>query len=197
VPTEVRGEVTRLIDAIAAGNQEARKQLFAQVYEELRAMAHGRIRAERPDHSWGATALVHEVYLHLMKGQHVFTRGRAYFFAAAASAMDQLLREHARRRAARPEGHLDPHGPVVLDRAAEAFEAAFQVNLLDLMDALDRLQVTGKDGERLHEVARLRIWGSLTYDDIAEDLGVSRATVERDWQIARAWLYGQLKGKDR
>src|SRR5262245_8189774 len=86
VPTEAQGEVTRLLDEVAAGNPEARNALFAQVYEQLHKMAHDRMSGERRGHSLGTTGLVHEVYLHLMKAQHhsAFTKGRAYFFAAAA-----------------------------------------------------------------------------------------------------------------
>jgi RNA polymerase sigma factor (TIGR02999 family) len=186
--------VTRLLEEVAAGNKAAKQELFALVYEELRANARARMGKERRDHSWGPTELAHEVYLHLMKGQHVFTKDRAYFFGAAGRAMGQLLREHAHKRKCRPQGHLDPEGHVLLDEIAEAVESTFKVDLLDLLNALDKLQATGKHGERRHDVVRLRIWGGLTCQEVAEDLGVAVATVERDWQAARAWLYGRLKG---
>ena len=194
MPTEAQGEVTRLLEEVAAGNNAAKQELFALVYEELRAKARAKMEKERCDHSWGPTELVHEVYFQLMKGQHVFTKNRAYFFGAAARAMDQLLRDHARKRKCRPQGHLDPEGHVLLDEIAEAVESTFKVDLLDLLNALDKLKTTGKHGERRFDVVRLRIWGGLTYQEIAENLGVAVATVERDWQAARAWLYGRLKG---
>src|SRR5262249_53421772 len=158
------------------------------------SMALARMRKERCDHTLEATSLVHEAYLQLMNGQQVFAKNRAYFFGAAARAMDQLLRDHARKRGCRPEGHLDPEGHVLLDEVAEAMESTFKVDLLDLMSALDKLKATGKQGPRRYDVVRLRIWGGLTYQEVAEDLGVAVATVERDWQAARAWLYGRLKG---
>ena len=73
-------------------------------------------------------------------------------------------------------------------------ESTLKVDLLDLMSALDKLKTTGKHGERRFDVVRLRVWGGLTCQEVAEDLGVAVATVERDWQAARAWLYGRLKG---
>ena len=195
MPTEGQGEVTRLLDEVAAGNEEAKRALFARVYEDLKKTAHGRMRRERPGHSWCATVLVHEVYCRLLNDRRVFSKNRAYFFGAVARAMGQLLREHARRRKCRPEGHVDPQGSILLDQIVDEAEANFQVDLLDLMTELDKLKTTGVHGERRHEVVRLRIWGGLTYSEIAEDLGVGVATVERDWQAARAWLYGRLKGR--
>jgi RNA polymerase sigma factor (TIGR02999 family) len=194
VPTERQREVTRLLEEVAAGNNPAKQELFALVYEELRANARAKMGKERRDHSWGPTELVHEVYFQLMKGQHVFTKNRAYFFGAAARAMEQLLREHARKRTHRPEGYIDPQGPVLLDEVLAEVESTLKVHVLDLNNALDKLKTTGKHGERRCDVVRLRIWGGLTYQEVAEDLGVAVATVERDWQAARAWLYGRLKG---
>jgi RNA polymerase sigma factor (TIGR02999 family) len=187
--------VTRLLEDVAAGNEGSKKALLAHVYEELRKKAHARMQKERPDHSWGATELVHEVYFRLMNGQYVFTKNRAYFFRAAAQAMDQILREHARKRDVRPEGHRDPEGPILLDEVFEAVKSTSKVDLLDLLDALDKLKATGRRGARRYHVVRLRIWCGLGYQEIAEARGVSVATVERDWKAGRAWLYGQLKGR--
>jgi RNA polymerase sigma factor (sigma-70 family) len=129
-----------------------------------------------------------------MKGQRVFTRNRAYFFGAAATAMNDLLREYARKRKCRPEGHRDREGQVLLDEVVKAAERTWQVDFLDLFDALDQLKAT-RHGERRYEVVTRRIWAGATYEDISDQLGVSVATVERDWQAARAWLYSRLKGK--
>jgi RNA polymerase sigma factor (TIGR02999 family) len=195
VPTADDGQVTRLLKEVVAGNEEAKNALIGHVYYQLHNMARGRMERQRPDHTWGATELVHEVYFQLMNGQHVFTKNRAYFFGAAARAMDQLLRDHARKRKCRPQGHLDPEGPILLDEVVEAVKSIFKVELVDLHDALDKLKATGKHGERWYDVVRLRIWGGLTYQEIAEDLGKSVPTVERDWKVARAWLYNRLKGR--
>jgi RNA polymerase sigma factor (TIGR02999 family) len=195
VPTEALGEVTRLLEEVAAGNEEAKRALFARVYEDLKKTAHGRMRRERPDHSWCATVLVHETYCRLLNDRRVFSKNRAYFFGAVARAMGQLLREHARRRKCRPEGHVDPQGFILLDHVVEEIEEKLPGTLTDLLEALDDLKTIGKYGERQHEVVKLHFFGGLTYKDIALNLGVGDATVERDWQAARAWLYGRLKGR--
>jgi RNA polymerase sigma factor (TIGR02999 family) len=197
MPNEVPGEVTRLLEEIATtnDNKNAKRALFDLVYNELKQMAQGRMRWERPDHSWGATGLVHEVYLHLMtwKCENVFTKNRAYFFGAAAIAMGRLLREHARARQSRTNGHLDPGGRTLLDQLADQVKDNFSVDLLDLVDALEELKTRGEHGERRYDVATLRIWSGLKYSEIAEYLGISVATVQREWPAVRAWLYGRLK----
>jgi RNA polymerase sigma factor (TIGR02999 family) len=197
MPIESQGDVTRLLEEIAAADdqQAAKRALFDHVYDELKQMAHCRMKRERSEHSWGTTALVHEVYLRLMKGKHVFTKNRAYFFGAAAKAMSELLREHARKRCSRPEGHPDPQRHTLLDHVVEEIEEKLPGTLTDLLEALDELKTIGKYGERQHEVVKLHFFGGLTYKDIGLNLGVSDATVERDWQAAQAWLYGRLKGR--
>jgi RNA polymerase sigma factor (TIGR02999 family) len=187
------GEVTRLLDEAARGDERARDELFAHVYEQLRRRAHERMGAERAGHTWGTTGLVHEVYLHLMRGEHVLGRGRAYFFGAAARAMHELLRDYARRRRRRPEGHLDPDGGILLGEIARAAESTLRVDLPDLFDALDALRAAGRHGERLFRVVRLRVWGGLTYQEIADELGVAPATAARDWLAAQAWLRRRLR----
>jgi RNA polymerase sigma factor (TIGR02999 family) len=193
MPIEAQGEVTRLLEEIAAANDnnDAKRALFDLVYHELKTMAHGRMRRERLDHSWGATGLVHEVYLRLVECQRVFTKNRAYFFGAAAGAMGDLLREHARKRKSRLEGN---HKRVFLDDVADEIERSFTVDLLDLTNALEELRSCGEHGERRYEVARLRIWSPLKNAEIAQNLRISVATVEREWKAARAWLYGRVKG---
>jgi RNA polymerase sigma factor (TIGR02999 family) len=204
MPIEAQGEVTRFLEEIAAAHDnedskrasDAKRGLFDHVYDELKKMAHCRMKRERPDHSWGATGLVHEVYLRLIECHGVFTKNRAYFFGAAAKAMHRLLREHARSKNCRPEGYLDRQGNILLDQVADEVEDTFRVVLLDLVNALEELKTRGQQGERRYDVARLRIWSGMKYSDIAKDLGISVPTVEREWQAARAWLYGQLKRED-
>jgi len=194
VANNAQGEVTRLLGQIAAGNAQAKVELLAYVYEELRRMARSRMQRERPGHGWESTDLVHEAYFRLLNGQLVFTKTRAYFFRAAATAMHQLLREAARKRHCRPEVDFDPEGTFLLEQVAEEVNTAFQVDLLDLLTALEELATIGSHGERQNEVVRLRIWGGLTNLEIAQELGMSVATVERDWLAARAWLHNRLKG---
>jgi RNA polymerase sigma factor (TIGR02999 family) len=199
---EAQGDVTRLLEEIAAAIDaedskralDAKRALFHHVHDQLKTIANRQMRWERPDHSWGATGLVHEVYLRLMKCERVFTKNRDYFFGAAAIAMGDLLREHARKRNVRPHGHADPEGHTLLDQVVEDIEENIQGELIDLMNALDKLKTIGKHGERQYDVVSLRYWGGLTWADIAKYLDVSVATAERDWQAARAWLYGRLNG---
>jgi RNA polymerase sigma factor (TIGR02999 family) len=186
--------MTRLLEEAAAGDERARNALFVHVYEDLRARALVRLTRERPDHSLGPTGLVHEVYCQLVKGRHVFTHDRRYFFAAANRAMEQILREHARKRRNRPHGHVDPEGRFLLAEVVGELKGALEAELCDLLEALDELGAIGKQGPRRREVVKLRFWDGLTCQEIAEKLGVGLATVEKDWRAARAWLFGRLKG---
>ena len=196
MPTEAHGELTTLLGKAAAGDETAKRELFERVYDELHKRARARMIRERVDHTWGATDLVHAVYVQLVNGRHVFTKNRAYFFGAAARAMHQLLREHARWRAVRPEGHLDSDGALLLNEVVEAVANSFPAELIDLRTALTALEATGKQGPRRAAVVKLRIWDGLTHPEISEQLRVPLATVEKDWRAARAWLYGRLKGRD-
>jgi RNA polymerase sigma factor (TIGR02999 family) len=198
VPLDEQGEVTRLLQVCrCAGTEEtrleAKRALLAEVYKDLHNMARARMQGERPNHTWGATELVHEVCCRLMQGQKVFKKDRKYFFGAVRRAMNQLLREHARRRKCRPEGHIDPEGHILLDEIVKEVESTLKVDLLDLSNALDKLKATGARGPRRYDVVKLRIWEGLSYEKIAKKLGVGVTTVEKDWLAARAWLYGQLK----
>jgi RNA polymerase sigma factor (TIGR02999 family) len=192
MPIEAEGRVTTLLREIADGNEAAKQALFAHVYDELKKMAYGRMKNERLGHSWGATVLVNEVYIRLMKDQRVFTKNRPYFFGAAAEAMYQLLREHARKRNRQRQVCLDP---TLLDQLIEETERNLAGDVLDLMEALDELEAIGDDGKRQHHVVVLHYWGGLTYEHIAKYLRVSVATVNRDWRAAKAWLYKRLKGR--
>jgi RNA polymerase sigma factor (TIGR02999 family) len=195
MPIEAQGEVERLLEEVAAanGNKEAEGKLFEHVYDELKKMAHRRMNIERPGHTLGATGLVHEMYARLVKDLGVFSKNRGYFFAAADTAMRRILREYARARASRPDGHID--GDALIDGIADDVESAVRDNLIDLMDALDELETTVKHGKRRHDVVWFRFWNGWTYPEIAKHLGVCVATVERDWQVAQAWLYRRLKGR--
>jgi RNA polymerase sigma factor (TIGR02999 family) len=195
MPIEAQGEMARLLEEVAApdGNKQAEGELFALVYDELKKMAHSRMRKERPGHSLGDTGLVHEVYVRLVKDPRVFSKNRRYFFGAAAKAMRQLLREHARARKVRPQGHVDED--VFIDEIADEVESAVGGSLIDVMEALDELETTVKRGQRRHDVVWFRFWNGWTYPEIAKHLGVCVATVEGDWQVAQAWLFRRLKGR--
>lgn len=189
MPEEPREEITILLGQVAAGNKAAEEQLVGLVYERLRKMAGALMRKERSYHSLQPTALVAEMYFKLFVGMPLQTSNRAHFFGAAARAMRQVLIDHARRRNARPEGRRIP----VLDDILENIKSAYQVEMLDLENALEELQRMHK---RQYEVVILRFFGGLQWDEIATCLNVSTATAEKDWPPARAWLYRRLKGKE-
>ncbi len=188
---DTQGEVTKLLPDIAAGSREAKNQLFELVYEELRGIANGLMRWEREDHTLQPTALVNEAYLKLCAGTELKADNRAYFFAAAANAMRQVLVDRAWKRKA--EVHGGKLRRVPFDPVLDWLESTQQVDVLALHEALERLEGLGK---RQHEVIMLRFFGGLKDEEVAEHLKVSVSTVEKDWKMARAWLHGQLRGRN-
>jgi RNA polymerase sigma factor (TIGR02999 family) len=156
------------------------------VYAELRRRAAGYLRRERRDHSLQATALVHEVYLRLAGEARVAWQDRAHFFGVASQMMRRILVDHARAHRAqkRPRASLR----VVLDEGA-AVAAERSVDLLALDQALTEL---AQVDPRLGHVMELRYFGGLSEREVANVLSLSRATVTRDWQTARAWLYRRM-----
>lgn len=181
-------EVTRLLQEWAAGDRQALDRLMPLVYEELRHLAHQRLRGERPDHTLGTTALVHEAYLRLVDIHRAGFRSRAHFLAMASRAMRRVLVDHARRHAAekrgggvRPLALDDIPGPAADD------ERIFRVLVLD--EALERLATID---DRHARILEQHYFGGLTVVDIAEAMDISQATVKRDLRAARAWLASEL-----
>lgn len=183
---EPRGEVTRLLNALARGKTGAIDRLFPIVYNELRRLAAAAMRRERSGHTLQPTAVVHEAFLRLVAQQNVRWESRGHFFAIAAQAMRRVLVDHARRRHARKRS--DTAAGVPARGAAEpSTEPSLDLVALDL--ALDRL--THKD-PRLVRVVELRFFAGLNVDETAAAMNVSPRTVKRDWQLARAWLKREL-----
>jgi RNA polymerase sigma factor (TIGR02999 family) len=184
-------EATQILDAIEHGDPRAAEQLLPLVYDELRRLAAKRLASESPGHTFQPTALVHEAYLKLVgPDPQQPWNGRAHFFAAAAEAMRRILIDHARRkhRARRGGGmkrvELDDLDDIELITGdAEADE------LLALDDALARLAAADP---RRAELVRLRYFAGLTLEQAATLLGISRATADRHWAFARAWLYDAM-----
>ncbi len=181
-------EVTRILHAIAAGDAAAASQLLPLVYAELRQLAAQRLAHETPGQTLQPTALVHEAYLRLV-GDAEDTRwdSRGHFFAAAAEAMRRILVEQARRKQAVKHGGGRRRVPLEeFHRISESPE-----DLLDLDDALTRFAAEEPDKARL---VQLRFFAGLSAPDAAAALGISVATAERWWTLARAWLYSELQG---
>ena len=149
-------------------------------------MAGRRFQGESPGHSLQATALVHEVYLRLVDVDRMTLTSRAHFFGVAATLMRQILVDHARRQRADKRG-----GGVTMLSLGEVSPAAWtsSVDVLALDEALDALSAIDA---RQCRVVELRFFAGLKIDEAAEALGVSPATVEREWALAKAWLYRQL-----
>ncbi len=184
-------DVTTLLNRLANGDQEAAAQLIPLVYDELRRIAAQRLRHERPDHTLEATALVHEAYLKLAGQPNARWQNRAQFFGVASQLMRRILVDYARtqqriRRGGRQQKvSLDEVLLIAPDRTDE---------LLAVHESLSRLE---KLDPRQGRIIELRYFGGLSIEEAAHVLGVSTKTVARDWNMAKAWLYGELKERQK
>jgi RNA polymerase sigma factor (TIGR02999 family) len=184
-----RPGVTHLMARARDGDERARNDLIARVYGELRRVADGLMRRERPSHTLSPTAVVHEAVIKMLAEASLDRAvDRSYLFASAALAMREVLIDHARRRGTARRGGGRQRVP--LDAVLDYFNDQ-GVDLVAIHEALDRL---AERNGRQAQVVTLRYFGGLTVPEIAEALGVSVGTVERDWRIARAWLCNQLSG---
>jgi RNA polymerase sigma factor (TIGR02999 family) len=184
-------ERTRILDAVGRGDRNAANQLLPLVYEELRRLAAQRMAAERPGQTLDATALVHEAYLRLVGPADAERwKGRGHFFAAAAEAMRRILVEKARHKA-RPK-----HGGGLrrVDLAADELPAADTADeLLAVDEALTRF---GSEDPAAAELVKLRYFAGLSIEEAAGALGISRATANRHWAYAKAWLRCEIGRAD-
>jgi RNA polymerase sigma factor (TIGR02999 family) len=179
-------DLTRLLDAAAAGDAHAADQLLPLVYEELRQLAAQRLARESPGQTLQPTALVHEAYLRLVGDQHF--DNRRHFFAAAAEAMRRIIVEAARRK--RREKHGGQLRRADLDVAVLAAPTPPE-DVLALDEALTKLATEDPFKAQL---IQLRFFGGLTNEEAAEILGISAATAKRHWRYARAWLHREVSG---
>jgi RNA polymerase sigma factor (TIGR02999 family) len=183
-------DVTRLLQAWSEGDASARDRLMPLVYQELRRRAAVHLRRESRHHTLQPTALVHEAYLRLVDQRRAAWQNRAQFFAVASRMMRRILVDRARaRKSAKREGRW---ARVTLDEAVMT-ERPRDVDVLDLDVALTHLS---EFDERKSRIAELRFFGGLSLEETGEALGLSVATVERDWQAARAWLFKTLRPAD-
>jgi RNA polymerase sigma factor (TIGR02999 family) len=182
-------EVTRILTAIEQGDPKAAGELLPLVYGELRRLAKQRLAQEKPGQTLQATALVHEAYLRLVDEEAVQGwDSRGHFFAAAAESMRRILVDNARRK--RAEKHGGQLARQELDDVDIAAPAQSE-DLLALDDALAKLEAQDPVKAQL---VKLRYFAGLTEEDAARVLGVSRATVQRHWRYAKAWLLDELRG---
>lgn len=180
------GEITRLLEAAAAGNEQPHDDLFVAVYPELRRLARSRRARWRGNETLCTTALVHEAYLRLTHGRPMRCENRAHFFNAAAKAMRHVLVDYARMRKAAKRG--GEQLSVSADSVPLVADDAIQ-EILALNEALERLAEQDERGSR---VVDCRFFAGLGVDETAEALGISARTVKRDWSLTQAWLYREL-----
>lgn len=187
----VPSDVTQLLLAWGAGDPDAGDRLLPAVYSELRRQAARAMRREGSEHTLQATALVHEAYLRLVDQRRVAWRNRAQFFGVAAQVMRRVLVDHARARlAAKRGGGAQAISLVNVQDESDAASGAVEV--LALHEALERLAAFDHDQARLVE---MRYFAGLNIEETAEAMGVSPATVKREWAVARAWLRRELSGE--
>ena len=193
-----RNDITRMLLEWSGGNGAAPAELFPLVYDELRSMAEQHLRRERPYHTLQRTALVHEAFLRLVDQRDVDWRSRAQFFGLASQMMRRVLVDYARRRSAAKRGQrasvdleqlLEAGDTGLVEPGALAMATDPTVDLEAIDQALTRLTALDPRQGRLVE---LRFFGGLSLEESAEVLGVSPATVKRDWAVARAWLQREL-----
>ncbi len=183
-------QVTELLRDWREGDDHALQELLPILYADLRKLAGGYMRQERPDHTLQPTALVSEAYLRLDARREIPIESRAHFMAAAAEAMRRILVDHARRKRSEKRGG-DQQRVTMYDNVAKSEPA--DVDLLTLDQALDRLEELD---EKLADVVKLRYFGGLNIDDIAHVTDSSPRSVSRNWTMARAWLKRELASID-
>jgi len=180
-------EVTQLLQAWSRGDETALDRLMPLVYDELRRLAHHYMTRENAGHILQTTALVNEAYLQLIDANMVKWQDRAHFFAVAANLMRRILVDFARSRNSQKRGGKLSH--VSLDEAA-LLSSEQDADLIELDEALTALAAVDS---RKAKVVELRFFGGLSLEETGEVLGVSPDTVWRDWDLAKAWLYREMK----
>jgi RNA polymerase sigma factor (TIGR02999 family) len=180
--------IAQLLTDWANRDPGARERLVPIVYEELRRLAHHYMRGERAGHTLQTTALVNEVYIRLTGVDALQWRDRAHFFAMAATLMRRVLVDYARQRGREKRGA----GVSVTSLGDNAIAPQPSVDIVALDDALERLAAVDPQQSR---VVELRFFAGLSVEETAEALGISPATVKRDWSTAKLWLYTTLKAE--
>jgi len=189
----VATDVTLLIHRIGLGDEAARGDLWAVVYEELRRLASSQMSRERAEHTLQPTALVHEAWLRLSNGDDRTFAGRAHFFGVAAEAMRRILVEHARRRGALIRGgdKVRRGDSGLLNRVATAIDVEDAEQLAMIDEALSSFEAMGGHARKV-EVVKQRFFVGMTIEQTAEVLEISPASVKRDWEFAKAWLSREM-----
>lgn len=179
-------KITQLLNDYTSGSDQAISQLVPLIYDELYRMAQNRLNGERPGHTLNATALVHEAYLKLARFDRLNYQNSSHFFAIASQVMRNILVDYAVKQKALKRG--GNHSPVTLGEA----DASTEVDVLDLLSVHQALERLSELDERQMRVVECRFFGGLTIEETAKALNISEPTVNRDWNLARAWLNKEL-----
>lgn len=182
-------EVTQLLVSLGSGDRSALDRLMPLVYMELRRLARSKLGSERADHTLNTTALVHEAYIKLADQQRINWQSRAQFFALASQAMRRILVDYARRRNAAKRGG----NAVISIREADSVASEVRADALVALD--ESLQRLAEIDPRQSQIVECRFFGGLSIEETADVVGVSTATVKREWAVARAWLFRELNGE--
>lgn len=186
MPSPGNDDIATLLHRLSTGDPDAADELFPIVYEELRGVARAQFNRERASHTLQPTAVVHEAYMRLVNQKQGSWRDRAHFLAIAARVMRQVLVDHARKKNAKKRS--GEHAPVTIERVPD-MGGTDPVDVIALGEAMDRLAALD---DRKAKVVELRLFATMTLEEIAAALGVSKRTAEGDWYFARAWLQDQL-----
>lgn len=184
--SERAGEITRLLGQLHSGNESAAAELVPLIYAELHQLAASCMRRERPGHTLQATALVHEAYIRLLGQREVDWQNRSHFFGIAAQVMRRILLDYARKHHAAKRG--GPREKVRIDEALLVSDDQLEA-VLAIDESLSRLE---KIDPRQSRVVELRFFAGLNVEQTAAALGISTATVKREWQFAKAWLQREM-----
>jgi RNA polymerase sigma factor (TIGR02999 family) len=179
-------EITRLLNDSSTGNKQSYKHLIPYIYDELQRMARKYLQGEHPGHTLNTTALVHEAYLKLVKFDRINYQNRQHFFAIASQIMRNILVDYAVKQKAQKRG--GKQNPVILGENDVSTEMEV-VNVLSIHQALEHLAAVD---ERQMHVIECRFFGGLSVKETAKALNISEPTVNRDWNMARAWLNREL-----
>ncbi|HKP14147.1 MAG TPA: sigma-70 family RNA polymerase sigma factor [Blastocatellia bacterium] len=185
---ESQQQITERLIAWGGGEAAALDDVMQAVYQELRRMADYYLRLERPDHTLQPTALVHEAYLRLVDQRKVSWQNRAHFFGVAAQMMRRILVDHARTK------QRDKRGGAARKLSLDEVMNLSEGRAADLVALDEALKALAEIDARKSQVVELRFFGGLSVEDTAEVLDVSPQTVLRDWKLAKAWLYQEMKG---
>jgi RNA polymerase sigma factor (TIGR02999 family) len=183
---EPQADVTQLLVSWSMGNQAALEALMPLVYGELRRLASAYLRRERPDHTLQSTALVHEAFLKLVNQREVEWRNRAHFYGIAAQMIRRILVDYARSH------HAGKRGAGAVKLALDEALAVPEKKDLDLLGLNDVLEQLAQMDPRQNRIVELRFFAGLSIEETAEVMQLSPATIKREWNSARAWLFREL-----